>query len=184
MACRINKNLYTAGNCGYLTFINRRNIDANFFTNWICAEELINNMDDTRNLLKILKQVEPPADENGKPIKQLDFINGVYKFIKDTPKGTLIDLKQIGSRFYEDENKLTNFAQDGNIALNHQFKPDSTVLKQFVNIKATADNIDIAFPQQFLDEKKVELFPDDGKIVIKSPALIEKIKAEMIVSNG
>jgi len=184
MACRINRNLYSAGNGGYLTFINRRNIDSNFFTNWICAEELINNIDDTRNLLKILKQVETPIGDNDSPIKQLDFINDVYKFIKDTPKGVMIDLKQIGSRFYEDENKLTKFAQDGGIALNHQFKPDNGILKQFVNIKARADSIDIVFPQQFLDEKKIEIFPTDGKIVIKSPLLIEKIKAEMIISYG
>ncbi|MEO8764670.1 MAG: nucleoid-associated protein [Ginsengibacter sp.] len=184
MACRINKSLYSLGNGGYLTFINRRNVDSNFFTNWICAEELINNIDDTRNLLKILKQVEPPTGEGNNPLKQLDFINDVYAFIKDTPKGAVIDLKQIGSRFYDDENKLTNFAQGGDIILNHEFRPDNGILKQFVNIKARADYIDIAFPQQFINEKKIELFPNDGKIVIKSPSLIEKIKAEMIVSYG
>lgn len=184
MACRINKNLYTLGTGSYLTFINRKNIDSNFFTNWICADELINNTEDTRNLLKILKQIEPPVDENGHSINQIDFINAVYKFIKDTPKGALTDLKQIGTRFYEDENKLTSFAQDASITLNHQFKPDTAVLRQFVNIKAKADNIDIVFPQQFLDDKKIELFADEGKIIIKSSALIEKIKAEMIIGNG
>jgi len=184
MACRINKSQYAAGNGGYLTFINRRNVDANFFTSWICAEELINNIDDTRNLLKILKQVDPPRDETGSPVRQRDFINEVYTFIKDTPRGAVIDLKQIGSRFFEDENKLTSFAQEGDIPLNHQFKPDSGILKHFVNIKARAENIDIAFPQQFLDEKKIELFPDDGKILIKSRSLIEKIKDEMILNYG
>lgn len=184
MACRIDREMYTANNGSYLTFINRRNIDSNFFTNWICADELINNTRDTRNLLKILKEAEPPADENNKAVKQVDFINDVYKFIKDAPKGEIIDLKQIGSRFYEDENKLTSLAQDRNITLNHQFKPDNAVLRQFVSIKARAEGIDIVFPQQFLDEKKIELFPGEGKIVVKSSALIEKIEAEMIISNG
>ncbi|MBC8033238.1 MAG: nucleoid-associated protein [Chitinophagaceae bacterium] len=184
MACRINKEAHASGTDSYLTFINRRNVDSNFFTSWICADELINNAEDTRSLLKILKQIDPPVGENGQAISQVDFINAVYKFIRDTPKGDHTDLKQISAWFYDDENKLSSFAQDEQISLNHQFKPDNSILRQFVNIKAKADGIDLVFPQQFLDEKKVEIFIEDGKIVIKSFALIEKIKAEMINSNG
>jgi nucleoid-associated protein len=178
MACRINKTLYSTGSGGYLTFINSRNVDSNFFIRWICAEELINNTDDTRKLLTILKSIDLPAGEDGRPMNQADFLNGVYKFIKDSPRGASTDLQEIGRRFYEDDSKLTSFAEEHHMILNHRFKPDSGILRQFVNIRVRAEGIDLLFPQQFLDEHKVEVYPDQGKIVINSRPLMEKIQTE------
>ncbi|HWK03768.1 MAG TPA: nucleoid-associated protein [Puia sp.] len=184
MACRINKNRYTLNSGGYLTFINSRNIDSQFFINWIRAEELINNTEDTRKLLKILKEIDPPLDGNGRPFAQTDFLNDVYRFIKESPRGAETDLKAIGQRFYEDENKLTSYAEEHDITLNHQFKPDGSILRQFVNIKVKADHIDLVFPQTFLDERKIEVYPNEGKIVINSRELIAAIQTERNISNG
>jgi len=52
-----------------------------------------------------------------------------------------------------------------------------------VNIKVKADHIDLIFPQQYLDDRKVELHPKEGKLIINSPELIAAIQAERN-SNG
>ncbi len=180
MACRINHNLYSTNQSSFLTFINRINIDSQFFIRWICADQLINNVEDTRNLLKVLKAIELPKTEDGKEMDRGDFINEVYKEIKNTPKGENTDLKQIGLKFYDDENKLTDYAQDAEVVLNHSFKADNSILRYYVNIKAKADKIDLVFPQAYLDSEKIKINKEQNLILIESAELVDIINRERI----
>lgn len=178
MASRINRNRYLNDESSYITFINRRNVDAKFFTGWIDATELINDKEDTKNLLLILKAIDPPLDENGNEIPTPDFIKKVYKIMKDLPRGNFVDIKQIGQTFYEDENKLTDYALDNNILLNHIFKPDSQELGKFVDIKVKYNKIDISFPQEYVETGVILVA--NNQIIINSPELANMIQIEMI----
>ena len=183
MACRIDMERYAKGAAPYLTFINTRGADSEFFTTWVGVGPLINNTEDTQNLLKILKSLPPPLGEDNKPMESTLLLNKVYTHIRNGPRGAQVDLQDIGRTFYQDEKALTGYAEQHRLALNHVFSPDNAVLRKFVNIKVKADSIDLNFPQTFLDEHKIELQREHGRIVIHSPELLAAIEQESRINH-
>ena len=175
---------YARGATPYLTFINTRGADSEFFKTWVGVGPLINNTEDTQSLLRILKSLPPPQGEDNKPMEPAALLNKVYTHIKNSPRGALVDLQDIGRTFYQDENALTSYAEQHDLPLNHVFRPDNVVLRKFVNIKVKADGIDLNFPQTFLDDKTIELQPEQGRIIINSPALLAAIESEFRNNNG
>ena len=184
MACRIDIERYARGAAPYLTFINTRGADSEFFTTWVGVGPLINNTEDTQNLLKILKALPPPPGEDNKTMEPAALLNKVYTHIKNGPRGAQVDLQEIGRTFYQDEQALTNYAEQHHLALDHVFRPDNAVLRKFVNIKVKADGIDLNFPQTFLDDKTIELQPEQGRVIINSKALLTAIESEFRINNG
>jgi nucleoid-associated protein len=184
MACRINMERYASKMTPYLTFINTRGADSEFFTTWVGVGPLINNTQDTQSLLKILKALPPPAGEDNKPMEPTVLLNKVYTHIRNSPRGAEVDLQDLGRTFYQDENALVGYAEQHKLALNHVFRPDNVVLRKFVNIKVKADGIDLNFPQTYLDEHKIELQREQGRIVIHSPELLAAIEQESRINNG
>lgn len=180
MASRINISRYINDNkSSYITFINKRNEDAKFFIRWIGASEIINDKEDTKNLLQILKSIAPPKDEDGNEISSPEFIKRVHKIIKDAPRGNVIDIKHIGLTFYDDPNKLTDYAQDNDISINHLFKPDSQELRKFVDIKVKHNKIDLSFPQEYVETGVIVI--ENNQIIINSPELVNKVQSEIIL---
>jgi len=184
MACRINMQRYLEGITPYITFINTRSVDSVFFQEWIGVTDMVNNKVDTQNLYNILRSLPPPMGENNEPMESTVFLNRVYTDIKNAPRGAEVDLQDIGRRYYNDENMLTQYAEEQGISLNYVFTPDNSVLRKFVNIKVKADNIDLNFPQSYLDDERIILQADQGRIVINSPDLIAAIQAEFGTNNG
>lgn len=178
MACRINRERYNNSETSYITFINKTNIDSQYFIYWIGASDIINDKEDTHSLLSILKSIAPPKGEDGKPISSSDFIKNVYTLIKSTPRGNYIDLKQISNAFYNDENFITDYAQDNDIQINHTFKPDNSELRKFVDIKVKSNKIDLSFPQEYVETGVISI--KGNQIIINSEDLVAKIKAEII----
>jgi len=187
MACRINSARYensltTSDNgCSYITFINRRNQDSKYFISWIGATNLINDKEDTRNLLDILLRVGVPTipQADGSVYNSIfEFRNDIYKYIKSFSRGELVDLKDIGNKFYEDANKLTDYAFDNDIDINHQFKPDNRELQKFVDIKVKSEKIDLSFPQSYLEDGKIEI--SDEVIIINSKSLVDQIQENKV----
>jgi nucleoid-associated protein YejK len=184
MACRIHMGRYAGGVEPYLTFINTRGADSEFFKTWVGVGPLVDSTEYTQNLLKILKALPPPLGHNKQHKEPTAFLNEVYTHIKNGPRGVEVDLQEIGRIFYQDENALTDYAEQHGLVLDYVFKPDNAVLRKFVNIKVKVDGFDLNFPQIFLDEHKVVLQPREGRIVINSPELVKAIESEFRITNG
>lgn len=178
MAARINVGEYEKGASGkrYISFINRKNVDSKYFTSWICTEQLRSDKEDTQFFKKILMSVPRPIDEDGTEIPTLEHLNRVYSYIKLIPKGERVDLKAIGEHFYGDPDILTGYADQNDIPINHDFRADATVLKQFVKIKVKADGIALDFPLSHIDDQTVKI--SGNRIIIESESLVNQILHE------
>lgn len=175
MAARINQKYFLTAN-RYITFINKAQHDSKYFLNWFCADDTQNNIEDTKTFRKILSQINTPENEDGQPTDQQSFIEEVYKHIKNLPRGSFINLKSIGLAFYNDENRLTTFADEKGLVINTEFKADGKELKKLVNLNAKADRISINFPSDYFEQRKIIIQED--LIIIKSEALVKKILLE------
>ena len=175
MAARINVSLFSSNN-RYISFINKTHTDSQFFLNWFCAFEAINNKEDTRTLKYILRNIDPPIGEDGKPLDESVFLNKVNSHIRSLPKEELVNLKTLGSVFYNDPEKFTNYLEENKLIMNHEFRADKSVLRTFVNITAKADNISLNFPLNYIDTGIIIIEGD--KVVIKSSNLVQKLESE------
>lgn len=175
MAARINISLIGSGN-RYITFINKAQFDSKYFLNWFCANDRQNNVEDTKTLRKILLNIETPTDDNGNPIEKTDFLDRVYNYIRALPKSEMVNLKSLGLAFYNDENKITNYAYQNQLVVNTEFRADKKELRSYVNLNAKADRIILNFPLNYIDKGIVMI--EDDQIIIKSHKLAEKLQFE------
>ncbi|MCP1384782.1 nucleoid-associated protein [Runella salmonicolor] len=182
MAGRINTSLFNSDsltpNTRYITFINKRNEDSDFFLNWFCATDKHSNKEDTRIFREIIGNIDLPSSENGQRDMDRDtFIKGVLNIIHSTPN-KIVDLRSIGEVFYGDRERLIEYANSQEKIINHEFKPDTQELKRLVVLRANADKIKLDFPLDYLRKNLVTLNEEEGQIVIKSTALLNKIISE------
>ncbi|WP_305951979.1 nucleoid-associated protein [Emticicia oligotrophica] len=175
MAARINLNARRLNN-RYISFINKAQVDSQYFLSWFCAIDQQNNLEDTKTLHKILNQIELPSPN----LDRADFINTIYNHIRNLPKGEVVNLKSLGIAFFEDENKLTDFADKNEYILNHEFNANREELRKFVNLKAKADKIGLNFPLDYLGNK---IRIDNDQVIITSASLVEKIRLEENAQN-
>lgn len=177
MACRINLKSFSNKSERYLSFINKKSDTiSKYFTSWISSTDTETNEQDTLHLYKILKALEPPKDEDGKQYERDDFMDMVYRHVSSIPDKQ-INLREIGQKFYGDENFLTNYAHDNDIPINTEFKGHTTVLKRFIQIRAKADNIELAF-QHSQFKSSVRIVGND-QIIITSSSLVSKVNQQI-----
>lgn len=175
MAARVNISLYGSIN-RYISFINKAHNDSKFFLNWFCAFEKVSNVEDTKTLKYILLNIDRPKGDDGNQIGEHEFLNKVNSYIRALPKEEMVNLKTLGSVFYEDPDRFTNYLNDNDLIMNHEFRADRGVLRTFVNIIAKADKISLNFPLNYLDDGIIVIEGD--KVIIKSPKLVQKLEAE------
>lgn len=177
MACRINLQSFSNGTGRYLSFINRKSDSiSKYFTSWISSTDTESNEQDTLYLYKILKELDLPKDEKGNQYERDVFLDGVYRFINSIPEKQ-VNLRDIGQKYYGDENLLINYAHENEIPINTEFKGHSTVLKRFIQIRAKADNIELAF--QHSQFKSAVRIVGKDQIVITSESLVNKVSKQL-----
>lgn len=182
MACRINVAAFKRKDIRYLSFIGKSSDDmSRYFTKWVSSANTETNAEETRKLYDLLNAVETPKDkETGKTYKREEFLDKVYHYINNSP-GKTVNLSGLGERFWEDSKYLIDFAEKNDIILNGEFKANPKELRNFVEIRAKADNVEIAFPKSEF-RKKVRL---DNKlkdqIIITSQKLADEIRN--LISN-
>lgn len=177
MACRINLKLHNADAGRYLSFINKKSDTiSKYFTSWISSTDTESNEQDTLYLYKILKNITPPKDENGIDWDKDLFLDSVYKHVSSAPEKQ-INIRELGATFFQDENILTNYAEQNEIPINTEFKGHSGALKRFIQIRAKADNIELAF--QHGQYKNAVRIVGDKQIIIESASLVDKIKHQI-----
>lgn len=179
MAARINLFEYQKGEDGrrYISFINKNSIDSKYFVNWMCTAQLQGDKDDTKLFRKLLTSLTPPYDYTiGRELTTNELLDRVYSYAKLLPKGEKLNLKVIGQEFFGNENALTSFADQANIPINHEFKPDADIMRRFVKIKVKADDITLDFPSKHIDKNIVEVI--GNKVIINSEKLANQITIE------
>lgn len=181
MACRINKTTYQNKADSYLTFINRKNIDSQFFCKWIGATELTKDTENNKCLLKILREIDLPLDENNVKIERNDFLNQVKNYAISTPKKE-IDIREIGTMFFKDSKKIIDYASQNQMPISTIFKPKSEIFRRYTNIIVRTDKIELSFPHNYLEEKKIDFIGNDS-IVIHSESLANEIREQKNITN-
>jgi nucleoid-associated protein len=177
MACRINLKSFSTKAERYLSFINRKSDSiSKYFTSWISSTDTETNEQDTLHLYKILKAVDPPQDDTGKQYEREVFMDTVYRYVNSLPEKQ-VNLRELGKTYFGDEGFLVNYAHENDIPINTEFKGHSKVLKRFIQIRAKADNIELAF--QHSQFKSVVTITGSDKIIITSEALVNRINQQM-----
>lgn len=178
MACRINVEAYRKTEIRYLSFINTKADEmSKYFTRWISSSDTETNKEDTERFYDLICEIEPPADkETGEIISKTDFLDRIHKNVLSIP-GRLINIRDISNSFFDDSNHLSNEMERLNMQMNGEFKAHSTSLKKFVEIKASADLVELSFPHSVY--KTIVSFDenDRNKIIINSEKLATKILA-------
>lgn len=177
MACRINLKLYQDSKGRYLSFINKKSDTiSKYFTSWISTTDTESNEQDTLHLYKILKSLDVPLDDTGRPIDRDVFLDSVFRHVTSIPDKQ-INIRELGQIFFKDENIITEYAAKNEILINTEFKGHSTALRRFIQIRAKADHIELAFQQH--QYKKIVSIINENQILIESASLVDKIKQQI-----
>jgi len=172
MGCRLNIDDYLKAEGRYLSFTRKNQDFSEYFTNWIAAEELVDDGIYTEALIKIANRIELPLDENGKSIDRAEFKKKIYDVVQTLPSSNL-KLATLDQIFYDGEEKFSSFAQENNIVIDTEFKPIKRLMKKFVHIAVNEENIKLEFGYNDLNSKIKVV----GNIVtIESKKLADSIK--------
>jgi nucleoid-associated protein len=172
MAGRINVSLLKTDK-RYLTFINKRNEDSEYFLRWMCAYNKLSSREDTKVFREILNEITLPVGVT----ERMDFIKNVLSHIK-TSSSKNVDLRTIGTVFYGDSERLITFIEENDKIINHEFNPDRSELKKLVVLRASADKITLDFPLDYIKNGTIVVNEAENKIIINSSSLLAKITSE------
>lgn len=183
MACRISLNAYDPidQKKSYISLTkgSRQGTISSYLFEALNVEFGMSNRHSTRQLYKIINQVDRPIDPNTNVEIPLDsFRSLVYAFATSTVGGT-INLKAMGSHFYGNKNKLIDFANEKNISINNEFRPTPADLKKFTTVKIKADEINLVFPRNDLNSKVLLSQEVEGAVLIKSAELAKALSIEI-----
>ena len=184
MACRINYKKFLDQDGKYLTFIKHRLPDiSEYFINWIAAYNAESNAEYTKTLYDILNRLDKfPLNEEGEEKSIDEFRKDVYDIVRSSP-GKIVNLKNLGSHFYDDENYFTDFIEANQIEIDTEFRADSRALKGFIRIEVNADGIHLRFTRGELNSK-VKIDPkNDNLIIIESKKFADKFRRELDVTE-
>ncbi len=152
-----------------------------YFQEWVNSGDLIKNAANTTNLIKLIKSIDRPVDEDGKDIYSSlgDFQKAIFEYSKSN-KNKLVNLYDLSKHFYgeENENKLMNYARDCNIIIDPEFKKDNAKWKSLITIKASVEGIELNVDFNKINKDEVDV--QENCIVIKSKSLAEKVKSQFI----
>lgn len=166
MACRINENRIDEQEINYLSFTQLRQQEVSeYFKNWISIQQLESSSDYTKSLYEIITQIEPPINPETNAQYEIEtFRNLVYNYASSSPTDT-INIRDLSQYFYQDENTITNFAEENDISIDTEFRFNKRQLKKFIKLEVNRDGINLKFSRGVLNEK-VRLSEDNPNLVI------------------
>lgn len=166
MACRINENRIDEDEINYLSFTQLRQQEVSeYFKNWISIEQLESSSDYTKSLYNIITQIEPPTNPVTNDLYEIEtFRNLVYNYASSSPTDT-INIRDLSLHFYQNEDTITNFAENNDISIDTEFRFNKRQLKKFIKLEVNRDGINLKFSRGVLNEK-VRLSDDNPNLVI------------------
>ncbi len=166
MACRINENRIDKNEINYLSFTQLRQQEVSeYFKNWISIEQLESSSDYTKSLYNIITQIEPPIDPQTNIQYEIEtFRNLVYNYVSSSPTDT-INIRDLSNHFYQNQDTISNFANENDISIDTEFRFNKRQLKKFIKLEVNRDGINLKFSRGVLNEK-VRLSDDNPNLVI------------------
>jgi len=184
MAFRLNYEIYSSDDDrNYLALITTQQ-DGNiseYFKDWVNAGELIKDIKNTANLVKLIRSINLPndLDEDGirKYKSQNAFQKAVYEYAKSR-KDSIINLTDLSKHFYGEDMGQTflDFAAENNIIIDHEFKRNSQKWKSLVTIRAKTEGIELNVDFDKINE--VDVIIKNNIITIHSPELVKQLNKQ------
>ncbi|WP_445453528.1 nucleoid-associated protein [Flavobacterium sp. 25HG05S-40] len=166
MACRINENRIDLEEINYLSFTQLRQQEVSeYFKNWISIQQLESSSDYTKSLYEIITQIEPPINtDTNTPYEIETFRNLVYNYTSSSPTDT-VNIRDLSMHFYQNEDIISDFANNNNISIDTEFRFNKRQLKKFIKLEVNRDGINLKFSRGVLNEK-IRLSADNPNVVI------------------
>ncbi len=181
MACRIDLDLFETDE-NYLNFIDTKKEEVSkFFNNWISSMDIENNKNFSQILVNdILANIELPKDAEGNEIDREAYRLNFRDYVRQLPDGN-VSLKDLGQRFYKDENIFVDYVEEKGLNISNNFKIDKATVETIVAVKVEADNIKLHFPRKYYNSDKVKIIKegDEEYIMIDSPSLVQNLKQKI-----
>jgi nucleoid-associated protein len=182
MACRINitnyenRNVTTSNN--YLGFISIRQPETSeYFLQWIGAEKRKQDTEDSKNLVKILNNIEIPNDSNGNPVSKEDFCKQAYDTI-DSFRKNAIDINALSTTLFGDNTRIMQYAEENNIELSTGFVADKNIVRNLITRFINADNIILKYPPSYYGAKIKIDTQSPHIVIIESESFAKAIKEQ------
>lgn len=178
MGCRINATKYESADGSYLSLIKNRQLDiSEYFNNWIAIHQAESSTEFTNTLYNIINNIELPRMEDG--VLTIDnFRKAVVDYINTQPS-KIVNLKQLGLHFYEDEQKFIDYATANDLTIDHEFRTNSKALKKFVRIEVNSDGINLKFTRGEYSRKIKISEHNPNQVIIESERFANSLRSEM-----
>ena len=178
MACRIDISRFRKTAPSYLELTHRSETEVSaYFSDWIGAEETVSARDMTQSLHDLLGSVALPVDaETGEMASQAATFERAYEHVRASPS-KVVDIEALSEELYGSPAVLAKAAQDQGIALEPSFRYDAGALRGLVQMRASAEGIDLRFPRTALEDGLIYTEGEGHgiRLVIASAELVEQI---------
>jgi nucleoid-associated protein len=175
MAVRVNYLGFINNQKRYLHYTKRQQHQSDYFIRWIEADMAEKSIDDTKALLKIIDSLDttdlPVKPESGERYSSEEFRNHLYDFINSS--GRLVRVRDLSRTFWDNENFLSEKAEDFNIDINGEFQAALSILKQLKKYELKSGKIKISFSKADKDRGRVRR-GDNNQIIIDSEEIRRK----------
>lgn len=173
MAARLNYDIFndTGDDRKYLAIITTQSDGevSEYFKEWVLAAGMIKNTVNTDRLMRIIKTIDLPNDEDGNEISRSNFQRAVYEYAR-TNVGRRVNIYNMSEHFYgtDSRNAIKDFADANKIVLDPEFKVGGK-WKNLITIKVSVPGIILNVDYDKINENDVDVQED--LIVIRSPEL-------------
>lgn len=173
----ITKLLDATTNERYIKLVRGSTDISKYFENWIGLEDTKQESRDASALFEIANHIDLPEGVNRDELKKK-----IYQYAKNS-QDNLVNLKGLSSFLYQDENILSNYAEETGKDIDGEFRLRGTYLNKFIKVRANADGITLVAPLEKFSPNKIQLGDDNQTIIIHSPSLVEEIKESLALNN-
>ena len=173
MAARLNYNIFnnTGDDRKYLAVITTQSDGevSEYFKEWVLAAGMIKNTVNTERLMKIIKTISLPLDEDGNEISRSDFQRAVYEYAR-TNNGRRVNIYNMSEHFFGSDasTAIKDFADAHNIVLDPEFRVGEK-WKNLITIKVSVPGIILNVDFDKVNEYDVDVQEDH--IIIRSAEL-------------
>lgn len=182
MGFRLNHGLYVSDEQDkrYIALVTtQKDVLSGYFKEWVQAGGIIAYEKNSSSLVAIIKSIDIPLDEDGKPkfVTRNEMSKAFYSAIEKSGS-KVVNLHTLSEHFYGEENRdhIYKYATANNIVIDPEFKKSMPIFKKLVTIHASVKGIELIVDYDKLNAKEVDV--KENLIVIRSKALVEQIRQQ------
>ena len=180
MGARVNIEKLTNSDHNHIALTKSNQTDiSEYFIEWIGITRPESNADFTNKLFQLISSIDRPVNpDTGQQYDLNEFREVAYNLIKASPN-KVVNLRDLSSSIFGDENRLVAFAEEHGHELDHEFRYDRRALNRFKRITANRDGIRLSFAIGDLDRKVTLSTTDADLVTIRSRSLAESIRQQI-----